>query len=470
MSQDEATFYVMLTTISQQTMPVLLPFLQVDSPKFEEVYFLHTTEFKSQYTYVCDFLQKEVEYKPEQLIWYAKPLDNADLDVNTQIFEELIDSLVAKGKAEGRTIKVLCNLTPGTKPMSFGMREASRERDYCYHIYVDTQNETIIDYRNFFGRGKNYQFNMRISLRQYLEAHGLTGVRGHIPDQKMRRASLHIANRLRETGRQLQVGDKSFLGVVRQTVDDLEKHLKGNYRKVTNQNSPTSYPPNLIDLDAAVEEWLALPSDDSKRTLAQNLKSRLTLKVTLHPDQVWKLVEDLRKVGKNNVGRLLVEKVVKIKDGDKLVELEIHFGSFVALALLHGFWVEYYVYELLYQKYGFSDQEEGLEGVLAQSVRFVWENHLVSTLTNENELDVLLLRSGKLSIFSCKSGGNLRSGENNQALYHLDSIAGRIGLFSKKYVVVGQPEHTINEFKGRATSSKIEVIALDKMQNFIQGL
>ncbi len=478
MNQDnpENIFYVMLTMVSQQTMPVLLPFLQVDSPKFEEVYFLHTGEFKSQYTYVCDYLQEEAGYKPERLIWYEKRLHNADLEINTVIFDELIDELAAKAKKQGRVIKILCNLTPGTKPMAFGMRESSRERDYCYHIYVDSQNGNILDYCNFFGGDRQYIFNMKLSLRQYLEAHGLLEVSGRIPDHKMRRASLFIANHLEKNGRQLRVGEVSFFGAVRQTVDNIKEPLKKHYdalnrqNNTRNNNSSRLYPPDLVDLDDAVEEWLNSPPDDPKHVLGQELKAGLLIKVEIYPHYAWKLAEDLRKLGKIKGNRWIIEENRQINEGGRLVGLEIRFGSFLGLALLHGFWLEYYIYELLCEKYAICGQEEGVEGILSQSVRFKWDNFTYSPVNPENELDVLLLRSGKLSIFSCKSGGNLRTGENNQSIYHLDSIAGRIGLFLKKYVVVGQSEDSINDFKNRATSSKIEVIALDKLQEFIKQL
>jgi hypothetical protein len=397
--------YVMITLVSEYTLPNIIPLAQKDAPKFDEIYFIQTDRYTESFKNVTAVLQKL--FPNVKLHSHPQKVDNYNPETTKEVVCNLITELRKTGGSE---LEIVCNWTLGTKPMAVGMVEAARDTRWqqVYPlIYVDTQNNQIVDPQNIYEGDQNIKkYDFDLPVEEYLLAHGKRVRKIGKPSQEWISAAYLILDKL------------STPDARKRVVHSLDVY-RGLFQAVKN---------NMWEMQ-----------EDRKQGYTDFDKYRkLNLRFT--SNEITRLSNDLKQYG-----------IVKTVQGTaiELVSLE-------ALRFLGGDWLELYVYGKLRDLYKKRNIPHVDTHVL-QNVEFEWGDSNVP-----NEMDVLFTRNGRLGLVECKSGFHHTKENDPQVVYKLENIATTSGRFYKKFLVMSAME--VNpHLKERLAVNGIELITLKKL-------
>jgi hypothetical protein len=464
--------YVMITLVSEQPTPNIIPFFQSGAPKFDQIFFIYTAKFKYLIDSTMQVLDghfrggskvKTISEENIDLGLDAKGNDNAtDSRITFDHATSLIKDLKHKAEAGNYSVVIVCNWTLGTKPMSSGLYGAAT-RNNCPTLYVDSQNKRLL----LTGEEDIYpekSLAVQLSVKEYLGAYGLNASEGNSkPDLvqasfKIIDAMLIPSNGLLNSHAAL-TERYSFFHAVKATMSKLDSNkLDINLALGKNANQGLDY----AELDAKLASLTNARNMDiqSLGFLKLGLADYKKLVVTAGVSQATDLA--------NALGSTLVHKVTPLATN----KLEVELVSLSTLHFLHGAWLEYYVYGKLVEQIPLR------QWTVARNVSFNWndpqkaENYVSGEV--KNELDVLLMSGVEMAFISCKSGGTLhKEGHDiNEPIYHMETnvrkiVASGASIFSnKKFLVICEPELTMQDasaFRKRAKLFGIELVALEEL-------
>jgi len=420
--------YVMITLVSNQTMPNIIPVFQKGAPVFDKIYFLHTDQYSDQFKWASEVITDEKKGLPTEPVWYDKEVDNGDYEVTQNIAEELITLLEDEATQGQYEVKVVCNWTLGTKPMSVGLVNAARKHT-CATIYVDTQNGRILDPTHIFlGEQRDKKYDLNLTVKQYLQAHGLEAKTPSNPEPLWMKAAMCIQQHL----------DQPY-GAKSHSLDLYDTATKDKEDKFT------FFPAIRLNLQLLSEKT----NGAQKRVNREKAKF---LQVTAQIGAATNLSEALRPY------KLIAN--ISLTPDNSMVEIEL--VSTNALRFLNGFWLEYYVYGKLRE---ISDNDgSGLDSRVAQGVEFYLPNTQDKPVPNE--LDILFTKGAEIAYISCKTGNFYRFAANTEEVYKLETVAKSGGIFSKKVLIFTLPEEAVNpDLKARAKTLNFKLFYLEDLSD-----
>jgi hypothetical protein len=410
--------YVLITLVSAQTIPNIVPIFQEGAPQFDQIYFLHTTAFKEQFSWTVNVLKLRPEFKDLKVDWYDQLIDNVNWQVTYNISRELIQKIRYEADRDGYTVEILCNWTLGTKPMSIGLVEAARETD-CSTLY--TENNVLVDPGGIYPSSKN--LNVQLTVREYLQAYGIIIENSPNATSNIPRSDWIIAADYIQSA--IQVSFRNSSSWVRLVYDDLATGHKYLDQRIVQ-------PENLVE-------------NLRKCGVLSNFAVAPTGQLVLEPvsSSAWNFLKGVW------LEYYVYNRLKQKFDPASLGGVDSRVAQGVKIIWRNR------------QKQPIDVETEKAK------------------LEIDNELDVLLTKGTEINFISCKMGGSYRSTEGeikadyqkNEPVYELETITRSAGLFLKKFLVICQQEEMINRhLLGRAEVFGITVRSLkhlEKIEDYI---
>jgi len=423
--------YVMITLVSGERIPNLTPIFQEGAPEYQKIYFLHTNKFGESFAPTEKVLKSR---KPNLITeYYAEPVDNADWEKTREVASKLIRK-IRQEYAPDKPV-IVCNWTPGTKPMALGLVEAAREHG-CPTVYVDTERNRLIDPHDIYsGSTLEKVLQVQLSVREYLEVQGL----------KIRESEYKEPN-----PRWVQAAAKIFETIATPSATEPDS------RNIYYGKAGSFF--NVVNVNKARHE--KHKKDDKKsKCIDCNV-----LSVSYEAIRAATLADELMSFG-------IVEQVIPNKVTG---QVKIVLPSTKELHYLQGPWLEYYVYGKLKERFA-PGNLPGIDSRVAHSVPFDWPPQRAGQTDVKNELDVVFTSGTQLLLMSCKIGGAYLQGveesSNLDPLYELQAISQKTGLFNKKALVICQPLDKLKpNFKDRANVLGIKLLGLQELADIANAV
>jgi|GEM_PF-2112292 len=417
------TKYVMITLVSEQTIPNITPVFQEGAPLFEAIYFLQTNRHTTTIAATESVLK--LRFPDIKLIKHPEIVDNGDAEITRKVAGNLIAQLKQDATQNGFTIEIVCNWTLGTKPMSLGLVQAAREHN-CPTIYVDTQENRIIDPNHIYPDSDIYKrLNLNLTVFEYIKSYGLDPLKPEcpVPESNLIKAANIIvtylcqpngksSHSLEALDSELNQTPVAFFGAVRANRELHRKRVKN-----------VDYTQLLVDKNS---------------------------------DLALALATELQQCG-------VVESLNKTSNG----VAEIKLVNTSALFYLNGNWLEYYIYGKLRDKHS-PLANSGLHSRVSQGVEFRWrQGNEVRDV--RNEIDVLFTSGTEMVFISCKTGTYYLKEGSKEAVYELETLARNAGTFIKKILVLCQPRTKIPDaLKDRAALFRIQLLTLEDLPEIVE--